>query len=214
MKIREIRVQIPRPSAQEKRSPGSALPKSRSGGLRAAATAIALLLASGLTAGAHEHLAAGARTSEVGAELFFVNAANFAAESGYVFPLALATNGTYAGFHRVEFSFVCQPATPDYGGPAPFHPVLGARIEAVFETIEGPAGGEYEFWEAAGEEEPATEIAWRMPVGGDSFQLGVPVSQSNGQPDADPYGHVHGRVYSATLPGLYRIGIRFVDTSG
>jgi len=191
--------------------------RKRPGGFRHAALVIAFLLGGTvptLAVRAHEHLAAGARTSEAGAELFFVNAANFAAESGYVFSLELATNGPYAGYHRVEFSFVCQPATLDYGGPAPFHPVLGARIEAEFETAEGPAGGEFQFWEAGGDEEPATEITWRMPAGGDSFHLRVPVSQSNGQPDADPYGHVHGRVFSATLPGFYRLGIRFVDSSG
>jgi len=165
------------------------------------------------TARAHEHLAAGARASEPGAELFFVNAANFAEESGYVFPLELATNGAYAGFHHVEFSFVCQPATLDYGGPAPFHPVLGARIEAQFETVEGPPGGEFEFWEAGADEEPATGITWRLPVNDAVSALRVPVSQSHGEPDADPFGHVHGRVFSATRPGLYRVGLRFVDAS-
>ncbi|MBN8247382.1 MAG: hypothetical protein J0L84_08055, partial [Verrucomicrobia bacterium] len=180
-----------------------------SGGNLARLGLLALGCLAGVPAGlAHEHLAAGARVSEAGSALFFVNAANFAADSGYVFPLELAVDGVAAGFHQVAFSFVCQPATLDYGGPAPFHPVLGARIEAQFETVEGPAGGEVEFWEAGTDDEPATGITWRMPVGGGSFSLRVPVSQNDGQPDADPFGHVHGRIFSATLPGLYRLGIR------
>lgn len=163
---------------------------------------------------AHEHLAAGARTSEAGAELFFINAARFAAESGYVFPLQPATQGVYAGHHHLEFSFVCQPATLDFGGPAPFHPVLGSRIEAQFETVEGPPGGEFAFWEAAPGDEPATEITWQLAPGPVAPPRLVPVSQSDGSAGADPFGHRHGRVYSATLPGLYRVGLRFVDTSG
>ncbi len=32
-------------------------------------------------------------------------------------------------------------------------------------------------------------------------------------PGAGPYGHKHGRIYSVTRPGLYKVGFRFVDTS-
>ncbi|MBL9171924.1 MAG: hypothetical protein JNL10_00185 [Verrucomicrobiales bacterium] len=162
---------------------------------------------------AHEHLAAGAQLPEAGSALLFVNAANYATESGYVVPLELSTNGPYAGYHHAELTFVCQPATPDRGGPAPFHPVPGTHVDAVIETVEGPAGGSLGFWESPGDEITATELTFSVPVGETQGTRGFPVSENDGSPDADPFGHIHGRVFSATEPGLYRVGFRFVDTS-
>ena len=162
---------------------------------------------------AHEHLAAGAQLSESGSALLFVNAANYAAESGYVVPLELSTNGPYAGYHHAELTFVCQPATPDRGGPAPFHPVLGTHVDAIIETVEGPAGGALGFWESPGDEVTATELTFNVPVGETQGTRGFPISENDGSPEADPFGHIHGRVFSATEPGLYRVGFRFVDTS-
>ncbi|MBX3734800.1 MAG: hypothetical protein KF791_19660 [Verrucomicrobiae bacterium] len=180
---------------------------------RWSAAAWVLAALPGLRAPAHEHLAAGALTSEAGAALLFVNAANFAAESGYVVPLTESIAGPYAGWHHAELAFVCQAATPDFGGPAPFHPVLGARIEAVIETIDGPAGGRFGFWETPGDAAMATELTFDLPVGTTDGTSRFPVSENDGAPGADPYGHIHGRVFSGSLPGLYRIGFRFVDTS-
>jgi len=39
------------------------------------------------------------------------------------------------------------------------------------------------------------------------------VSESDGSPGSDPYGHIHGRVYSFSKPGYYRATWQFVDTS-
>ena len=39
------------------------------------------------------------------------------------------------------------------------------------------------------------------------------VSESDGSPGSDPYGHLHGRVYSVTKPGLYTATWQYVDTS-
>lgn len=162
---------------------------------------------------AHEHLAAGAAMSEAGAALVFVNAGNFAAESGYVIPLEQATNGPYAGYHHAELTFVCQPATPDLGGPAPFHPIPGTHVEAVVETVEGPGGGQFGFWESPGDEQTATQLTFSVPVNEAGGTNRFPISENDGSPGADPYGHFHGRVFSATEPGLYRVGFRFVDTA-
>jgi hypothetical protein len=41
----------------------------------------------------------------------------------------------------------------------------------------------------------------------------VHVSESDGSPGSDPYGHIHGRVYSVTRPGYYRATWQFVDSS-
>mgnify|MGYP007071000882 CR=1 FL=1 len=174
---------------------------------------VLLALALPATPKAHEHLAAGAQLSEAGSALLFVNAANYAAESGYVVPLELSTNGPYAGYHHAELTFVCQPATPDRGGPAPFHPVLGTHVDAIIESVEGPAGGALGFWESPGDEVTATELTFSVPVGETQGTRGFPVSENDGSPEADPFGHIHGRVFSTTEPGLYRVGLRFVDTS-
>ncbi|MBL9174880.1 MAG: hypothetical protein JNL10_15185, partial [Verrucomicrobiales bacterium] len=96
---------------------------------------------------------------------------------------------------------------------APFHPVLGTHVEAIVETVDGPQGGEFGFWETPGDEEPATQLTFSVPVGETQGTRHFPVSENDGSPDADPYGHFHGRVFSATEPGIYRIGFRFVDTS-
>src|SRR6185436_5702012 len=39
------------------------------------------------------------------------------------------------------------------------------------------------------------------------------LSDGDGAPGSDPYGHIHGRRFSATKPGIYKIGFTAVDTS-
>jgi hypothetical protein len=168
-----------------------------------------LVIGAPRSAAAHEHLAAGAATSAAGAALIFVNAANYAAESGYVIPMEVAESGRFAGTHHAELTLICQAIDPDLGGPAPFHPVAGTRVEAVIETVQGPTGGVFAFWEAG---DPVASIT--APVGQTNGTSRFPVSENDGAPDADPHGHVHGRNFSGTAPGLYRVGFRFIDTAG
>ena len=40
-----------------------------------------------------------------------------------------------------------------------------------------------------------------------------PLSESQGPPDADPYGAIRGRYFAVNQPGLYVLGFRVVDTS-
>lgn len=162
---------------------------------------------------AHEHLAAGAVTPEQDAALLFVNAAVFAAESGYTIRLDRSDDGTFDGQHQGEVSFVSLAATVDFGGPVPFHPALGAHLETVVESAEGPVGGAFGFWETTGDTGLPMRLTFQVPVGETNGTHRFPVSENDGSPGTDPYGHIHGRVFSATLPGLYRIGFRFVDTS-
>ncbi len=174
---------------------------------------LAVALLGVLPTRAHEHLAAGAVTPDPEAALLFVNAAVFAAESGYTVRLDRNDDGAFDGQHHGEISFVSLAATLDYGGPVPFHPALGARIETVVESAEGPAGGAFGFWETTGDTGLPIQLTFHIPVGETNGTHRFPVSENNGSPGSDPYGHIHGRVFSATLPGLYRIGFRFVDTS-
>lgn len=161
---------------------------------------------------AHEHVAAGADSVAQDAPLVFVSADDFGAEASYVFALDAATNGPYAGYFQGELTFVALAATGDLGGPAPGHAALGSHLEAVLEAVEGPAGGSFGFWESPGHDLDADTITFSVPVGESNGTHRFPVSENDGAPGTDPYGHIHGRVFSATRPGLYRVGFRFVDT--
>lgn len=161
----------------------------------------------------HQHLNAGAFGSESGAALYFVNGDRFAASSGYVVSLEKAVDGPHAGFYRGSITLTSLAATLDYGGPAFGHAAMGARIEVGIETVEGPVGGRFGFWDQAGGEE-GTELTFDDPVGTTAGTNRFVLSENDGSAGADPYGHVHGRIFTASTPGLYTVGLRLVETSG
>lgn len=179
--------------------------------------AIAVLLLGLLTPSlhAHDHLAAGALTSDPGANLFFVNDADFGAESGNVLPMDAGDDGTpYAGYYYTsDVAFVVLAATPNYGGPETYHPGLGAHIQVQLESVEGPRGAHFGFWETPGNEIDSTNLTWTVPTGLTGGTNLIFLSENDGSAGADPYGHIHGRVYSVDLPGLYKVGFQFIDTS-
>ncbi|KAB2673409.1 MAG: hypothetical protein DVB31_03710 [Verrucomicrobia bacterium] len=177
------------------------------------ASLLAALLAVVLPTQAHEHVAAGAASTDPGTPLLFASDDDFGAASGYVFTLETGADARYAGFYHGELIMVALPATPGFGGPDPQHAALGSRVEAVLESVTGPAGGSFGFWETPGNDLDAEELTFSAAVGETHGTHRFPVSENDGQPGADPYGHIHGRVYSATRPGLYKVGFRFVDTS-
>jgi len=162
---------------------------------------------------AHQHLNAGAYGSEVGAALYFVNGDRFAAASGYVVSLEKAVEGPHTGLYRGSITLTSLAATLDYGGPAFGHAAIGARIEVGVETLDGPAGGKFGFWEEEGGEE-GTRLTFEEPVGTVAGTNRFRLSENDGSEGSDPYGHVHGRVFTATTPGLYTVGLRLVETSG
>jgi hypothetical protein len=172
-----------------------------------------MLLWAGLVRAQHSHLNAGAIGSTAGNPLYFANGDLFVAESGYFLPLRPATNGVYAGYHHGGIALTALASTSNFGGPAFGHAAPGTRIEAVVETVEGPVGGEVGFWESDGEED-ATALTFSVPVGERQGLQGFRLSELGGLPGVDPYGHIHGRKFTATLPGFYTVGIRLVDTGG
>jgi hypothetical protein len=176
---------------------------------------LALLIAS-LQAAAHEHLAAGATGPTNGAQLIFFNASDYSSDSGYVFNFGAGTPAdAYDGFYyTADLVFVALAATPNLGGPEPGHAALGTHIEVVLETVEGPNNGAtFGFWETPTPDVDSTNLTWSVPVGLVNGTNHIFVSENDGSASADPYGHLHGRVYSFTQPGLYKTGWRFVDTS-
>lgn len=164
--------------------------------------------------GQHLHLNAGAVNSLAGNPLYFPNGFNFITNSGYFLPLKFETNGPYAGYHHHgSLTLTALAGTGDNGGPAFGHAAFGARIEAEVVQVDGPAGGSFGFWDSNGEED-ATELTFSVPVGERAGTQRFRLSENQGQPGEDPYGHIHGRRFSATVPGLYVVGFRLVDTGG
>jgi hypothetical protein len=179
------------------------------------AAPVAALLAAAVGASAHEHLAAGANSTTPGSPLIFVNAADYATNSGYAFNLGAGAPGSpYDGwYYTADLVFVALAATPDYGGPEAQAAALGSHIEIVLETFSGPPGATLGFWETQENGVDSTNLTWTIPVGLTNGTNHIVVSETDGSPTADPYGHIHGRIYSVDAPGLYTVGFRFVDTS-
>ncbi|MBL9139856.1 MAG: hypothetical protein JNK85_28555 [Verrucomicrobiales bacterium] len=161
----------------------------------------------------HQHLNAGALGSGAGTPLSFINGDRFAAESGYVVALEKAAGGSQAGLHRGTITLTSLPATLDYGGPAFGHAAFGAHLAVIVESVTGPSGGRFGFWEGADGEE-GTILTFEVPVGEAEGTRQFALSETPGAPEDDPYGHIHGRVFTATAPGLYTVGLRLVDVSG
>lgn len=179
------------------------------------AASVAALLAAAVGASAHEHLAAGANSTTSGSPLIFVNAADYATNSGYVFNLGMDAPGSpYDGwYYTADLVFVALAATPNYGGPEAQAAALGSHIEIVLETFSGPPASTLGFWETQQNGVNSTNLTWTVPVGLTNGTNHIVVSETDGSPSSDPYGHIHGRIYSVDKPGLYTVGFRYVDTS-
>lgn len=160
----------------------------------------------------HSHLNAGAVQPVAGSPLYFANGFNFLTESGFTVPLKAVTNGTFAGLYRGTITFTSLPATENYGGPAFGHAASGAHLELLIESVRGPRGGAFIFWENENGE-PGESITFSVPVSETHGTNRFALSENDGSPDTDPYGHIHGRYFGATKPGLYEVGMRVVDTS-
>jgi hypothetical protein len=164
---------------------------------------------------------AGATASTPGATLQYApTAQDFTTNSGWVFGLNVGTtNDSYFGYYWTDDSvFVALAATPGNGGPEPGHAATGTYIQVKLISLEGPTGASFGFWEtagqgAAGEGVDGTNLTWSVTVPYRNGTNLINVTESDGSPGSDPYGHIHGRVYSVTKPGYYRATWQFVDTS-
>jgi hypothetical protein len=165
--------------------------------------AIGVSFACGLNA-QHLHFVAGVEAPIPGAKLLAVNSNDFVLDSGYVRTMTLATTGARAGLWSVSHPFIVAAATPpaEEGAPA-----FGSWIHMGMVSATGPAGGELAFWEVN-----ATSPTIRLRVGETGTNLWH-ISENDGSPGSDPYGHIHGRNFTASKPGLYIIAFRFVDRS-
>jgi hypothetical protein len=169
----------------------------------------------------HVHLAVGAESQQQNAKLLLVNGASYDIFSygGTNSACFFMADGDplYPGYYQSDVTLVSLPATLWTGGPAPGCAAQGAYIEAILKSVTGPNNGELGFWEENDDGTETTKL-FGVPVGTtdstNRFNLtegdvGVGVDTPDGP---DPFGHIHGRRFTATKSGLYTVGFQFIDT--
>lgn len=159
------------------------------------------------TAQPHGHLYIGATSTNAGAQLIFPNAAEFAASNGYVKYLFYTNGSRYSNFYQGNITltgYARTPGHPEFNNSAA---AWGAWLHASIAAVEGPAGGAFAFWEN-GSNSPTINV----PSGGTSTNV-YRISETMGEPGSDPYGHIHGRRFTATKPGLYKVSFKAWDLS-
>ena len=155
----------------------------------------------------HGHLHVGAESQTAGSKLIFTDGAIFATTSGYVKTLVFTDTGAYAGYYHGNITVTGLATTPERGGPEPQAASPGTVIYAQLTKVEGPAGGEFSFWETG-----ATSPTITVRPGETGAQMWR-VTEADGSPGLDPYGHIHGRRFTLNKPGVYKITLRAHDLS-
>lgn len=174
----------------------------------------AVLLSPVLMQAQHVHVNGGALSVTEGSPLAFVNGATFDTNSAYDVYLSLATNGPFAGLYQgAGVTFTALASTFDYGGPAFGHAADGAFLQLQVVSVDGPSGGEFGVWMQELGNPSRSSPLFTVPAGTGQGTNRFALSESDGSAGADPYGHIHGRTFTANRPGLYTIGCRLIDTS-
>lgn len=156
-----------------------------------------------------DHLYAGAVGTAYDDQLIWANAAAFSTNAGY-YPMGYSAGGQWAGYYNSEPTMAVLAATAAFGGPSSLAPALGSFIQAKIFLVSAPEGGQFGFWEAG-----STAPTYNLNVS--EISPLIPLSGGADNPDAgtfgvDPYGHIDGRRFSATVPGDYIVGLQLIDT--
>lgn len=155
----------------------------------------------------HFHLAAGAASTAPGSQLQFNAANDFLADSGYAAVMTLRTNPPTVGYYMGGPTFTAAEGDGTEGPPA----ANGAQLWLVVRAVDGPGGGNWSYWEAGPDEEYGTSITFSYAAGTTNGTNAFILSQLNFQPN--PYGHIHGRAFTADKPGLYTVWMQIIDRS-
>lgn len=158
----------------------------------------------------HVHINAGIGAS--GNQLRFVNSGTFDANSLYAAYSTLGGASAPPHLYQVAgFTFTALSPDPfKGGGPNNGHASPGAHLELQVVAVSGPPGGVFSLWQ---ENLGNTTLQFSEPVGQGNGTNRFVLSENEGEPEADPYGHIHGRIFALSQPGLYMVGFRIVDTS-
>jgi hypothetical protein len=175
---------------------------------------LALLL---LTASAgfaqHGHLNVGAAGKNQGDPLNFNNGMDFIAASGYVKTLDYSSSGKYSNYFNGSISLTAMHSVNGLGEPVPGSPAPGSLIEVQLIQVAGPPGGKFGFWDdAVSTNAPAFAVPTGTMNGTNRYMLSD-TAIGAGLPGADPFGHIHGRRFSADRPGVYKVGFKAHDIS-
>jgi hypothetical protein len=157
----------------------------------------------------HGHLNVGSS----GHKLTWNNGADFAPGTGYVKTLVFTNGAKWANFYQGNITLTAMHSRDPFGEVDPAAPRNGAFIVAEIVSVEGPSGGAFAFWENTST--PGNPTA-SIPAGTTNAAVRFALSQAElgaGEPEGDAYGHIHGRRFTATLPGIYTVGFRAHDTS-
>ena len=165
-----------------------------------------------VSAQGHGHLNVGAEARDQDSRLIFENGADFATDSAYVKTLNFATDGKYADFYEGNITLTALHSTNAFGEIEEDSPAPGSFIVAEIVSVKGPSGGTFGFWDVDSTTAPTHSIPAGTTNGAFRFDLSS-ADLGAGQPGGDPFGHIHGRRFTATKPGLYTVGFRALDTS-
>ena len=158
----------------------------------------------------HGHLNVGAVSTNLNARLKWDNGADFVASSGYVKTFDYTNASRVAGHYQGNISLTSLPQTPGYDGPAPGAAAFGSLLFGRLSLLSGPPGGSFGFWESNSTAVSGPLVS--VKVGETATNL-FRITQTEGAPGEDPFGHIHGRRLTATKPGLYQVGFQAVDIS-
>ncbi|MFM1770179.1 MAG: hypothetical protein RJA22_2708 [Verrucomicrobiota bacterium] len=188
----------------------SLVPHLRRPALAGAVSVLLALTAPSGSAQDHGHLDIGAASTNAGSPLVWPGTPYFTTSSGYVKTLVATNAGKYAGYYQGNITLTVLPATPAYGGPVDGAPALGSLIFARLSLISAPPGGRFGFWDT--NTTAATGPSIVLAAGETAANL-FRVTQESGLPGVDPFGHIHGRRFTATQPGFYQVAFQAVDLS-
>ena len=171
----------------------------------------------------HAHINAGAYELYHGAPLVFPNGYLWDTNSySGVYPACIfmvkddPNVPLYPGLYQSDASFTSLPATIFTGGPALYAAEGGTYIEIIIRSVQGPTGGSIALWMEDDEFEATTTTKlFSVPVGtlNGTHRINLTQGVDEGGWEGDPYGHVHGRRFTADKPGLYTVGVQLIDTS-
>lgn len=169
--------------------------------------ASSLFLAVSTFAQDHGHLNVGAVNTNQNGQLIFDNADAFSTTNGYIKTFLYATTGKYAGRYEGNITLTALAGTPAHLGPVPNAPALGSDIYVQFVSVDGPTDGVFSFWESN-----SIAPTYSLTSGTTGTNLWR-LTESDASPGSDPFGHAHGRRFTATKPGIYTVGFRAYDLS-
>ena len=174
----------------------------------------ALLLWPRLLCAQHIHINAGAVNTTQDAQLYFVNGYGYGTNAGYDVYLTYTKTGSFSNLYQgAGLTFTALASTPDNGGPAFGHAADGAYLQLQFVSVTGPQNGAFSVWEQDAGNPAVSNPLFTIPVGTTNGANHFNLSESDGSPGSDPYGHMHGRTFAASVPGLYTLGVKIIDTS-